>query len=317
MVRTIVTAILDDLGYHVLKAAGGDAALELAGAWESEIDLVLTDLVMPGLSGRETAARVRERFPVAKVLYMSGYTDDIAIRGGALEPATAFIQKPFSATELARAVRDALALEPRERDLAQLSIADDHPPVLRSISQLVREWGYAVVATTGDGTAALEKVRELKPDIALVDLHMPGTSGIEIAQEASRTGATAVLIYTGIADQAYLTEALDAGARGFVLKEAPLDDLRRALGVVIAGGTYVDPVVNSHLIGHAAAPQLTKREREALRCLGEGCSNAEIGERLFISHETVRTHVAKATRKLGARTRTEAVVIAFRAGLIT
>ncbi len=196
-------------------------------------------------------------------------------------------------------------------------IADDHPPVLRSISELVREWGYLVLAATTDGTAALAKVQELTPDVALVDLHMPGTSGIEIAQDAARIGKTAVIIYTGAADQAFLTEALDAGARGFVLKEAPLDDLRRALAVVISGGTYIDPVLNAHLAGRATAPQLTKREREVLRYLGEGCSNAEIGERLFISAETVRTHVAKATRKLGARTRTEAVASALRAGLIS
>jgi PAS domain S-box-containing protein len=111
MVRTIVTAILDDLGYRVLKADGGEAALELAAAWESEIDLILTDLVMPGMSGRETAERVRERFPAAKILYMSGYTDDVVIRGGAFDPGTAFIQKPFGANELGRAVSDALSLE--------------------------------------------------------------------------------------------------------------------------------------------------------------------------------------------------------------
>jgi two-component system cell cycle sensor histidine kinase/response regulator CckA len=111
MVRTIVTAMLEDRGYRVLAADGGDAAVELATEWSSEIDLVLTDLVMPGLSGRETAEHVRGLFPTVKVLYMSGYTDDVVIRGGAFEAGTAFIQKPFGAEQLARRVRDVLEME--------------------------------------------------------------------------------------------------------------------------------------------------------------------------------------------------------------
>jgi CheY-like chemotaxis protein len=112
MVRTIVTAMLEDIGYRVLAADGGEAALELAAAWASEIDLILTDLVMPGPSGRETAERVRGLFPAAKVLFMSGYTDDVVVRrGGAFEPGIAFIQKPFGAEELARRVREVLEAE--------------------------------------------------------------------------------------------------------------------------------------------------------------------------------------------------------------
>jgi DNA-binding NarL/FixJ family response regulator len=195
-------------------------------------------------------------------------------------------------------------------------IADDHPSVLRSVSELVREWGYTIVATTSDGTEALRKLEELHPDVALVDLRMPGTSGIEIAREAARKGSVPVLIYTGFDDQAFLSEALDAGARGFILKEAPLDDLRRALAVVIAGGTYIDPVLSAHLLGHSGGAKITQREREVLRLLAEGCSNEEIGKLLFISSETVRTHIGKAIRKLGARTRTQAVASAVRSGLI-
>jgi two-component system cell cycle sensor histidine kinase/response regulator CckA len=111
-VRSIVIAMLEDLGYRILEADGGDEAVELASAHGSEIDLVLTDLVMPGSSGRETAERVRSLFPAAKVLYMSGYTDDIVIRdGGHFEPGIAFIQKPFGAKDLARSVREALEVE--------------------------------------------------------------------------------------------------------------------------------------------------------------------------------------------------------------
>jgi CheY-like chemotaxis protein len=111
-VRTIVTAMLEDRGYRVLTADGGEAAIEVASGCDTEINLVLTDLVMPGTSGRETAERVRDHFPDAKILYMSGYTDDIVIReGGHFEPGIAFIQKPFSSEHLARRVREVLEVE--------------------------------------------------------------------------------------------------------------------------------------------------------------------------------------------------------------
>jgi PAS domain S-box-containing protein len=107
-VREIVTRMLENLGYRVLAAAGGEAALGLAEDWRSKIDLLLTDLSMPGLSGRETAAAVRDLAPAAKVLYMSGYTDDLVIREGTSEPGSTFIQKPFGSSDLARRVREVL-----------------------------------------------------------------------------------------------------------------------------------------------------------------------------------------------------------------
>jgi DNA-binding NarL/FixJ family response regulator len=130
---------------------------------------------------------------------------------------------------------------------------------------------------------------------------------------------TAVILYTAYGDRALLTEALDAGARGFVLKEAPIGDLARAVTLVADGGTYVDPVLAGYLAqSHAAdrLPSLTQREREVLRLLADGNSNEEIGKRLFISPETVRTHVRKAMDKLDADTRTQAVATALRQSLI-
>jgi DNA-binding NarL/FixJ family response regulator len=195
-------------------------------------------------------------------------------------------------------------------------IADDHPPILRSISQLVQEWGFNVVATTGDGAVALQKIQELRPTVALVDLRLPRVSGIEIAREVVRTTpATAVLIYTGYSDSTVYREILDSGARGFVVKDAPLEDLRRALESVARGGTYVDPAASTQLIGTEEVG-VTQRERDVLRHLAEGLSNDEVGALLFISGETVRAHLKKASRKLGAQNRTQAVVLAIRAGLI-
>ena len=107
-VREIVSRTLENLGYRVLVADGGDAALEVAGEWPAKIDLILTDLAMPGLTGRETAEAVRGLFPAVNVLYMSGYTDDLVIRDGNFEPGVTFIQKPFSSAELAGRVREVL-----------------------------------------------------------------------------------------------------------------------------------------------------------------------------------------------------------------
>jgi DNA-binding NarL/FixJ family response regulator len=195
-------------------------------------------------------------------------------------------------------------------------LADDHPPILRLISELVQEWGFTVVGTTGDGAVALRKIQELRPTVALVDLRIPRVSGIEIAREAARTTPeTAVLIYTGFSDSTVYREILDSGARGFVVKDAPLEDLRRALESVAKGGSYVDPAASSQLIDTENVG-VTQRERDVLRLLADGLTNDEVGAKLFISGETVRAHVQKASRKLGAQNRTQAVVLAIRAGLI-
>jgi len=149
---------------------------------------------------------------------------------------------------------------------------------------------------------------------------MPGLGGIELARLAARAApGTAILLYTGYGDQAMLTEALDVGVAGFVLKEAPLDDLVRAVKAVAAGSTYVDPVLAGTLAVSSVGrtiPSLTQRERDVLRLLADGLSNEEIGKRLFVSAETVRTHVRKAMEKLDADTRTAAVARALRERLI-
>ena len=128
-----------------------------------------------------------------------------------------------------------------------------------------------------------------------------------------------MVLYTAFGDRAHLLEAIDAGARGFVLKEAPMADLGRAVEMVAGGAVYVDPVLASTFARSGAADRLqtlTQREREIVR-LADGHSNEEIGKRLFISAETVRTYVRKAMKKLEADTRTEAVAKALRQSLIS
>ena len=200
-------------------------------------------------------------------------------------------------------------------------VADDHPAMLAAVAEILERDGVRVVARASDGEEALALIAELQPQVALVDIQMPRLRGIEIAARTPAVSPqTAVVLYTAFGDRALLSEALDAGARGFVLKEAPLTDLVRAVERVAAGETYVDPVLAGILVSAqmtAKLPTLTQREREVLRLLADGHANEEIGKRLFISPETVRTHVRKAMTKLEADTRTQAVATALRQSLIS
>jgi DNA-binding NarL/FixJ family response regulator len=199
-------------------------------------------------------------------------------------------------------------------------VADDHPAVLEAVAEFLVQGGIEVIARTRDGEEALERIEQRKPRVALVDVRMPKLGGIELTRRAQRsTPETSILLYTGYGDRALLTEALDAGVRGFVLKEAPMDDLLRAVQSVASGGTYVDPVLAGTLAASSIGnklPELTHRERDVLRLLADGLANEEIGKRLYISAETVRTHVRKAMDKLDADTRTQAVARALRDRLI-
>ena len=199
-------------------------------------------------------------------------------------------------------------------------VADDHPAVVAAVSDYLGEHGITVDVCVRDGEEALLAIEEHRPTVAVIDVRMPRMSGIEVARRAGRSSPeTSIVLYTAYGERALLTEALDAGARGFLLKEAPLGDLVRAVDMVASGRTYVDPV----LAGALAAPEtvrrepaLTQREREVLRLLADGMSNETIGRQLFISPETVRTHVRKAMDKLDADTRTQAVACALRQSLI-
>ena len=196
-------------------------------------------------------------------------------------------------------------------------VADDHPSVLRTVTELMRAWGWTIVASSSNGDDALAKIAELRPSIAVLDLQLPGRSGLDIVRDAQRAAPeTAIVIYTGKNDSATVREALDAGVRAFVVKEAPLEGLNRALETVAGGGRYVDPVVSATLLLEPDGPSLTDRERAVLRLIADGYSYDEAGKELFISPETVRAHVAKSLTKLNARTRTQAVAEALRSGLI-
>jgi DNA-binding NarL/FixJ family response regulator len=193
--------------------------------------------------------------------------------------------------------------------------------LLGAVCEVLVESGIDVVGRAANGHEALSKIETRKPVVALMDIRMPGLGGIAVAEQLRRsTPETRIVLYTGYGDQALLADALDAGVRGFVLKDAPLPDLVRAVRSVAEGGTYVDPVLAGALTQaklKQELPALTKREREVLRLLADGHSNEVIGKQLFISPETVRTHIRKAMEKLDADTRTQAVATALRQSLIS
>jgi two-component system nitrate/nitrite response regulator NarL len=205
--------------------------------------------------------------------------------------------------------------------LASIVVADDHPAMLEAVAEILERHGFEVIGRAADGEQAVALIEETKPDLALLDYRMPRLNGIEVAAlAATRSPGTAIVFYTAYGDRALLSEALEVGARGFVLKEGPLTDLVNAVERVVAGESYVDPVLAGFLVTDALNERLTTltaREREVLRLLADGLANDEIGQRLQISPETVRTHVRKAMTKLEADTRTQAVATALRQSIIS
>jgi len=198
--------------------------------------------------------------------------------------------------------------------MSRCLVADDHPALSAAVCDFLAESGIEVVGPAPDGARAVALARGEQPELALVDYRMPRLEGAALVA-ALREAApqTAVVVYTAEADEQVAREALAAGAAALVLKEAPLADLGRALDAVRLGGSYVDPGVAR---AEAQAVELTTRELDVLSLVADGLSHEEIGTRLGIGSETVRTHLKKACARLGASTRTQAVAAALRLGLI-
>ncbi|MFL5926902.1 MAG: response regulator [Gaiellaceae bacterium] len=194
-------------------------------------------------------------------------------------------------------------------------IADDHPALTAAVSSYLSEYGFEIVGPAPDGPRAVALARDETPDLALVDYRMPRLFGADLVralQEASPR--TRIAVYTADGDERLAREVLAAGAIAVVLKEAPLADLVRALEAALAGASYLDPALAKN---PTPGGNLTQREVDVLCLLAEGLQHEEIGRRLGISAETVRTHLRKASHRLGAATRTQAVATALRLGLIT
>jgi DNA-binding NarL/FixJ family response regulator len=217
-------------------------------------------------------------------------------------------------------------------NLIRVLIADDHPVVREGFSAIVdMEDDIEVVGQAADGLEAISLARALLPDVVLMDLVMPNLDGVAaIEQIRAELPHTQVLILTTYADDEYIMDGVQAGARGYLLKDALPDELVRAIRVVAAGGSLLQPAVAAKVLdklsalmggeGEAAPlssrPQLTDRELEILTLLAGGARNRDIAEALFISERTVKVHVANLMDKLEARTRTEAVARAIQLGLL-
>lgn len=192
-------------------------------------------------------------------------------------------------------------------------VADDHPALTWTVCAHLTDHGYDVVGPAADGRAALELARVERPDVALIDFRMPRLGGLElIATLRTELPSMPICVYTADGDAALASAVLQEGASALILKASPLADLDRALETVLAGDAYVDAAL-------AQPPPirgtLTPRELDVLRLLADGHQHEEIGRRLGIGAETVRTHLRKACSRLGAGTRTQAVAIALRQGL--
>jgi DNA-binding NarL/FixJ family response regulator len=207
----------------------------------------------------------------------------------------------------------------------------DDQALVRSGFRLILETrdDLEVVGEAEDGLEAVELGRTLRPDVILMDVRMPNVDGVEATRRLAALGSTAlVLILTTFDLDEYVYEAIRAGASGFLLKDVQPAQLVEAVRVVAAGEALLAPTVTRRLLDHFAGqlpgsstppPQLarlTERELEVLRLMAEGLSNAELADTLFLSETTVKTHVSSVLRKLELRDRVQAVVLAYRAGLV-
>ncbi len=202
----------------------------------------------------------------------------------------------------------------------RILLADDHPLTRSGIGEFVRrEPSFELVAEAEDGTEAWELLQQLRPDVALLDIRMPGLDGVTVAQKVKNEGLnTAIVMLTSYDAQQYVIASLRAGARGFVLKTVSPKELTTAINTVAKGGLYLDPEVASVMGEQDFIPeQLSVREREVLLLAAKGLSSKEVAKQLYISERTVQTHLASIYDKLGSRNKTEALLLALKYGVVT
>jgi DNA-binding NarL/FixJ family response regulator len=205
-------------------------------------------------------------------------------------------------------------------------IVDDHPVVRDGlVSMLATQPDFNVVGEAASGSEAVAKANHFKPDVVLLDLEMPDIDGVDVLKRFQDNHMDLnTIVFTAFDTDDRIVTAIQAGAKGYLLKGSPREELFQAIRVVSKGGSLLQPVVASKLIRHMRGPSagselfepLTSREQEVLNHLAEGSTNKEIAAELFITERTVKFHVSSILSKLGAGNRTEAVRIAAHNGLV-
>lgn len=198
--------------------------------------------------------------------------------------------------------------------MIRILLAEDQAMVRGALSALLSlESDLELVGSAADGEAAWRELQRLKPDVLVTDIEMPGLTGLELAQRIARHEMpTKVVIVTTFARAGFLRRALDAGVRGYLLKDAPAEKLADAIRQIQRGGRAIDPQLALEAWGEA--DPLSDRERQTLRLAGEGLSANEIAEKLNLSHGTVRNYLSEAIGKLGVGNRIEAYRLARQKG---
>jgi len=204
-------------------------------------------------------------------------------------------------------------------------LADDHPVVRQGLRTFLESRdGIEVVGDAGDGEAAVAAVERLRPDVVLMDLVMPGLSGVDaIARIRQHSPETRVVVLTSFASDDQVIPAVQAGAAAYLLKDVEPTGLEAAIRLVHEGEALLDPQITARVMEEVAhppptgdLPSLTPREREVLGLLARGLSNRELADTLVVSEKTVKTHVSNILMKLGVHDRTQAALLAVREGLV-
>ena len=329
IVREYLTQILTSDEFDVHAAANGDEALQLLDRLARPVDVLVTDMVMPGLSGRKLAERLKFLEPDASVVFISGYSEDAALEERPLAPPRPSSASRFRRRRFLTAVREAVRAKARAarrerpcpRAIASAAWSPTTiPPFSTRSPRYLDAAGFSVVAAARALTRRCARSSRAQPAVALIDIALEPFDGIELARQAKIASPdTSVVLYTGSRDPEHLRHAFAIGVRGFVVKDAPLSELVDALTTVAerrhphrlrARGPSLATIATSPPVrphGTPAPDSDADLERPDQR---------EDRRKLNISPETVQTHVKNAMHSLGADTRTQAVAAALRHALI-
>jgi len=214
-------------------------------------------------------------------------------------------------------------------ETVRVLLVDDQELIRAGLRGILRaRYGFEIIGELADGADVVPTVAELRPDVVVMDVRMPGVDGVTAtARLRAEPNPPPVIVLTTFEDDEILAGALRAGAAGFLLKGVPAEDLQRAVRTVAQGGSWLDPAVTGRVLStyraHSLAPErgpaldvLTPREQEVLALIGAGLSNTEIAERLVLGEGTIKTHIGHIFAKLTLRDRAAAVVFAFDHGLV-